>query len=101
MRMADWWETLLLGLASYRTWKLLAEDKILDTPRQWFVYAIRKWRGNGSAEYVREFIECSWCLGFWVALAWWGAFQLWPHGTLIAAVPFAISTVVGVIGWAI
>jgi hypothetical protein len=95
----NWYGLVLLGLAAYRTWKLLAEDTILDKPRAWFVYGFRKWRGNGSAGYVSEFIACPWCLGFWTALAWWGAWQLWPHGTAVAAIPFAASAIVGLLAW--
>lgn len=101
MTIPNWWSFALLGLAAYRVWKLVAEDTILDKPRAWFVYGFRKWRGNGSAEYVKDFISCPWCLGFWVALAWWGAFEAWPHGTIIATVPLAISAIVGVLGWVI
>lgn len=88
MTLPNWYALLLLSLASYRTWKLLAEDTILDPIRDRMGYGL-------------QFVRCPWCLGFWVGLAWWGAFELWPHGTPIAAVPFVISVVVGVLGWAI
>lgn len=81
-------ELVLLGLAAYRTWKLLAEDTILDGARDRMGYGLK-------------FLRCPWCSGFWIALAWWGAWQLWPHGTLVAAGAAAISAVVGFLGWAI
>lgn len=98
MLLPNWYGLVLLGLAAFRTWKLLGDDVILDAPRKWFVYGFRKVRGNGSAEHVSDFLSCPWCLGFWCALAWWGAFELWPHGTTIAAVPFAIASIVGLLG---
>lgn len=79
------WAFALLALASYRSWRLLAEDSILNRPRAWAV----------RSEGVSEFLSCPWCAGFWVALAWWGAWLLWPHGALVAAVPFALAAAVG------
>lgn len=42
------------------------------------------------------FIECVYCAGFWILLAWWAAWQLWPDPTLIAASLFALHA--GVVG---
>lgn len=89
MTIPGWYELVLLALAAYRTWKLLAEDTILDGPRRYV---------TGTA---RELLECPWCLGFWISWAWWCAWIAWPNGTLIVSVPFALSVLVGVLGWAI
>lgn len=92
---------LLLAAAAYRTWRLLAEDDILDRPRR-HLLRLGNWRQQGDtvpAGYRKawgDFIGCAWCLGLWVTLAWWGAWQLTEHWTLVIAAPFAISTVVGV-----
>ncbi|HEY1309293.1 MAG TPA: DUF1360 domain-containing protein [Vicinamibacterales bacterium] len=88
MQVPDWYALLLLALAAYRTWKLLAEDTILDFARDRMGYGLK-------------FLKCPWCLGFWIAVAWWGAWQAWPHGTLISATVMALSAIVGVLGWAI
>ncbi len=80
-----WWPFVLLGLAAYRVWRLLAQDSILDAPRR------RLSPGAGS------FVECCWCLGFWVAVAWWTAWLFWPHATTWAAVPFSLSATLGLI----
>jgi len=90
----SWYGLILLGLAAYRTWRLLAEDSILDKPRLRLYQRIRK-------ESFVDFVSCPWCFGAWLVLAWWGAWQLWPHGTLVAAGPLALSAVVGIIGWAV
>ncbi len=82
------WEATILTLAAYRIWKLAAEDKILDRPR------------DRLPHNVAEFVECSWCAGFhtsWVAYAGW---RLAPRATMTAAVPFALSAVVGLISHA-
>lgn len=83
----DWYELILLGLASWRTWVLLSSDTILDGARRY----VTKWKS------VEEFIECPYCLGFWVALAWWGAWQAWPHGTLVLGGVVAIAALVPII----
>ena len=98
MSIPDWWEFLLLGLASYRTWRILAEDTVFDTPRAWAV-GLSDWsEGQRTPSSYRaglaEFLTCPACFGFWVSLLWWGAFQQWPHGTVVVAVPLAISAVV-------
>jgi Protein of unknown function (DUF1360) len=52
-----------------------------------------------GGEHVGTLLECPWCAGFWITLAWWGAWQLWPFGTAIAAVPLAASAIVGLLGY--
>ena len=98
MAVPDWYETLLLAFAAYRVWRLLAEDTILDNPRSWFV-GLSGWKAGQPTPvsyraWMAEFLTCPACFGFYVSLVWWGAFQAWPHGTVVVAVPFAISTVV-------
>jgi hypothetical protein len=102
MNVPDWWTLILLGLAAYRMFRLIAMDTLLDTPRGWLVRLPPGWREGmalprGYRSRLAEFLVCPWCLGFWVALAWWGAWQLWPHGVLVVAAPFAISAVVGLV----
>lgn len=78
-------EAVLLALAAWRIWALLAEDTLLDRPRR---YVTRRWKQLG------DFIDCPYCLGFWVTLGWVGAFALWGTGTVWAALPFALNAVV-------
>ena len=88
MSIPDWYILILLALASYRTWRLLAEDEILERPREWLI---------GGRKRLAEFVVCPWCLGFWVALGWWGAWQIWEFGTEVVAVPLALSALVPLI----
>jgi hypothetical protein len=96
----DWWEALLLGLASWRIFQLLAYDEILERPRRYVTRLGPKWEKEGDpipADYriaLANWLTCPYCAGFWVALAWWGAWQAWPHGSVVAAVPFALSAIV-------
>ena len=102
MTVPDWWTFVLLSLAAYRLWRLLAVDVILDQPRRWVVGLGYRWAdGDPIPKKYREhwslFLECPWCLGFWVALAWWGLWQIWEHGVLVVSVPLALSAVIGLV----
>lgn len=94
------WEFALLAAAAWRTWMLLAHDEILDPLRdRVFVKdvppVIEPPMVIDIGPVVRyrrlvEFIECPYCLGFWVALAWWAAWTA-TGWTLTAAAPLALS----------
>jgi len=84
----DWIELALLGLAAWRTWALLALDDIIARPRR---YVTSRFPG------VEDFLDCPFCSGFWIALGWWGAWQLWPQGTLVAAGAVSIAAIVALI----
>jgi hypothetical protein len=95
----SWWEFLLLGLAAWRIFRLLAEDEILDRPRRWVLNLDPDWQEgeDPNDDYRFEwgtFLTCPYCAGFWISLLWWGAWMLWPHATVLVAVPLAINAVV-------
>lgn len=96
MSVPSWWEAILLALAAYRCFRLICCDTILDRPREAIVQRHRHVEGLYRRE-IDVFLHCPWCLGFWSALAWWGAWEIWPEGSLVAAAPLAISTAVGMI----
>ena len=80
-------ELAVVALAAFRTWKLVADDTILDRPRAWLC----RWVGKADV-----FITCPWCAGFWISVGWAAAW--WAHEWAVyAAVPFAISAVVGIV----
>jgi hypothetical protein len=74
----------ILALAAYRTWAILAEDDLTEPLRRRLSPA---WAA---------FVVCPWCLGFWVAVAWAAAFWV-DERAVWAAVPFALSAVVGLV----
>lgn len=88
MDFPDWYALLLLGLAAWRSWVLIGQDTILDRPRR---YVTEK------SEYVEALLECPYCAGFWIALLWWGAWQMWPNGSLVVAGAVALSALVPLI----
>jgi hypothetical protein len=79
---------VLLSLAAWRVFQLLAEDDLLEPPRRYVTSRV--------SDYWQDFLSCAYCLGAWCALAWWLAWEIWPHGTLVVATPWALSA--GVIG---
>jgi hypothetical protein len=92
---------IILVAASFRAWRLLSEDIILERPRRWLVRLPRDWEeGQELPEAYRdelaEFISCPWCLGAWVSIVAWIAWQIEPHWTTVLAVPLAISAAVGI-----
>lgn len=97
----SWWEFLLLALAAYRVFRLIAEDTILDGPRRRLV-RIGDWQEGDDEEDLPDeyrekwaaFITCPYCAGFWIAIVWWIAWLIWPHATVLVAVPWAISAAV-------
>jgi hypothetical protein len=97
MNIPDWWETVILGLAAWRVFHLLAFDDILDRPRRYITRLGPKWENEGDpvpSNYrvrLANFLVCPFCFGFWIALSWWGAWIIWPHETLVAGVPFMLS----------
>jgi Protein of unknown function (DUF1360) len=96
------WEFILLGLGSYRIWRLLSEDLILDRPRRWFVRLGRDWQEGqptpqGYRAQLAEFLNCAWCSGFWISLASWGAWVAFPDAILVVMTPLSISAAVGLV----
>ena len=90
MRVPDWWSFVLLGVASWRTFQLLAFDDILNRPRRWLLRLARDWEeGDALPDEYRlsyaKFVTCAYCAGAWVATAWWIAWQISGHWTDIAA----------------
>lgn len=97
MTIPSWWAALLLTAAAFRTWHLIAFDKVLQRPRFWALGLGWQWQKGdpiplGYRYELGQFVECFYCFGFWVALAWFGLWEIWPHGMLIVATPFALAT---------
>ena len=97
MMLPDWWEAVILAGGAWRIFHLLAFDDILDRPRNYLVGlkpgADRRADGN---EPLMDFLECPFCLGFWIVLGIWGLWQIWPSEMLIALTPFMLSA--GLVG---
>lgn len=108
MRTPDWYALTLLALAAGRTTRLLGWDRITTTLRTRLTgygddgaRAVRfkdgGWGHGPDRLKLAHFLHCPWCFGAWHCAAWWAAWQVWPHATLVAAAPWALSQVVGVV----
>lgn len=94
MTVPNWWEFALLGLAAFRTTRIVGWDTITDRPRELLVRRAKHAAGKYRHE-IDVFLHCGWCAGFWHSLGWWVAFQVWGSGTVGVAALFAISAAVG------
>lgn len=87
--------TLLIGVAGYRLWRVIALDEITEPIRNWLHGRRRNLRMvNG----VLALSYCVWCLGWWITGAlsavviywqdwsWWSLVLLWPAGSAVAGI---------------
>ena len=100
MTIPDWYQLLLLGAAAWRVFQLISQDDILDRPRRWALRMGNQWEKEGDPVpndyriHWAQFITCPYCAGFWIAVAWWLAFQATEKWTVMFAVPWALSALV-------
>ena len=81
--MPSLFEAVLLALAAWRVWHLIALDDLTDRPRRYV---------TDGRDGLLEFIECPYCLGCWIAWRVGGRVRgLAGTGTLWAALVFAVS----------
>lgn len=102
MIIPSWLGIFLLVGAAARTYRLIAEDTILDRPRSWLIHLPVGWQEGDPVpvnyrHWLATWITCPWCAGQWHVLAWWGAFELSPHWATIVAVPAALGMALGLI----
>ncbi len=95
MDAADALALVLLGLAAYRCAALLVLDELpFGAFRDW-LHEPQRCPPHPTAERDASAIGYLWtcmsCMSVWTTIAWWGAWQLAPDGTLVAATPFAIA----------
>lgn len=99
MTVPDWYSLLLVGIAIWRTFQLLAEDDILDVPRRRLLRTARTWTKQGDDpgdDYRLKwalFLTCPYCAGFWVGIVWAGAWQISNFWTEIATLPFVYNAI--------
>lgn len=94
---------ILLALGAMRLTRLVGWDTITDPIRSRLTGhhhgSHTKQGPRDGSRYDRPawmlFLTCPWCLGFWVSVAVWLAWQAWPHWTLVVLTPFAINEIVG------
>lgn len=114
VRIPDAWQFVLLALAAYRIYRLIARDTITEPLRAAISYPDEEnvsldddpkdrilIKGvdydlpKGWRVYVATLIRCPWCAGFYVSVGTWLLWDIWPRQVLFAATPWAIAAVLG------
>lgn len=97
MEVPTWWEAVLLSVAAWRVFNLLAHDKITDRLRRWFLNIPNEWEKDGDpvGEDFRLkwalFLICPYCAGFWIGVVWWVSWLIFPTETLFFTIPFVLN----------
>ena len=108
MQTPEPWAFLLLLGGALRLTRLIGWDTITDGLRA----RVTGWHSDGrqamrvdrrtrqdvwhtDRKTWQLFVTCPWCLGFWVALAVWGSWQILPDATIVACTPLALSEAIG------
>jgi hypothetical protein len=83
------WEVfIVLVLAIVRLHRLIAYDEITKPLRDSWI---------STHERVQYWVECPWCLGFWLTLAVLSGWSWRGHWLLVFSIPLAVSELVGII----
>lgn len=89
----EWWAFVIMALAVFRVYRLVAEDDILDGPRDRLLDKLEEER----LDKLDALITCPWCLGFWLSVLTWLAWLITPGWTVGLALPWALSAAVAMI----
>lgn len=95
------WAFVLVALGAYRLWRIVARDSITEKARvaaTGYADADAPPLEPGTRSprrYLSALIRCAWCSGFYIAVAAYVCWRLWPHATLTGATPLALSAVLG------
>ena len=83
---------MILGLAVYRTTRLITLDQITAPLREWV------WRHfPPECSKLGYLLTCDWCTSFWIGSLYLAAYILNNDVTLVVAAIFALSAVAGII----
>lgn len=78
-------QLIIVTLAVARVTQLVTDDVILDDVRG---RLLARLEDHDKLSYL---VTCPKCAGFWVTVLWVGAWAIWPIGTTIAALPWAVA----------
>ena len=86
-----WISLTILVLATYRITRLITRDEVLTDLRNRYFN-----RFPPESSKLGYLATCEWCMSFWVASLLVICFMI-NTGTVIVAVPFALSAVAGLL----
>ena len=81
----------VLGLATFRLARLISTDTVSRRLRD------EIWKRHSPAKGLGYLITCNWCLSIWIGIALTISCTMIPVWTLIAATPFALSAIAGLL----
>ena len=90
------WQFAIAVMAVHFAFYLLSESVLLQRPRDWLLHRL-------DSDEAQAFVECPWCLGWWLSLAAWTSWLVFPHGgtdmgwAVGIAVPFAMACSVAMV----
>jgi hypothetical protein len=88
--MPQWFDFILLILASFRLTRLIVYDTITEFLRRPFHTTIEETLPDGSTEtfiemkgtgiryWIGELLSCHWCTGVWCAALLYISYLMWP-----------------------
>jgi hypothetical protein len=87
----DWFEFVILALATFRLTRLITRDVITESLRNkvWKKYL-------PESSKVGYLFTCEWCMSIWTASLLYGCFII-TSVTVIVVVPLALSAVAGLL----
>jgi sterol desaturase/sphingolipid hydroxylase (fatty acid hydroxylase superfamily) len=92
LSLPDPFQFIILCLATYRLTRLVIEDTIFSNLRDKF------WdKFPPESTKLGYFITCPWCVGLWLSLIVTICYTIVPIQTMWACLPFAISSLVGLL----
>jgi hypothetical protein len=87
----DWFEFVILALATFRLTRLITRDVITESLRN------RVWKKYPpESSKVGYLFTCEWCMSIWTASLLYGCFII-TSVTVIVVVPLALSAVAGLL----
>lgn len=92
-------EFVIVALGAFRLTRLVGWDTITAPLRTRLLGADDSGKPTRAAPRwgAAGFVHCAWCVGFWVSVAAFAAWEFQPDATLIVMTPLALSAVVGVV----
>ncbi|MBP9669644.1 MAG: DUF1360 domain-containing protein [Candidatus Pacebacteria bacterium] len=85
----DFFDVLIMGLATFRLIRLVTYDKIFSFVREFFLHEVEGVYvkcDSGFKRLMSELIECMWCTGLWAGLFVFVAYLAHPIGTFVVYV---------------
>ena len=104
MSVPAWYSLILLGVATWRTFQLIAFDTILNGFRNWLLRLDPEWNPQAKAGQpgyeigktyrldLAIWLTCPYCAGFWIGVVWLGAWEITQKWTELVAALFVLGT---------